>query len=244
MATPEGGGGQRTPPPVRRPVRSFVRREGRLTAGQARALDQLWPRWGLEFRGEPLDLDRAFGRRAPRHLEIGFGRGESLLALAAAHPERDYLGIEVHRPGVGSLLLRLEQNGIDNVRIVCADAAEVLARGIPPGSLERVLLWFPDPWPKKRHHKRRLVQPAFADRVAAVLQPGGCWHLATDWEDYARHMMAVLEAHPAFTNPAGPGRCSPRGERPPTKYEQRGRRLGHGVWDLVYCTRPAASRTP
>lgn len=220
----------------KRPIRSFVRREGRLTAGQQRALDVLWPRFGLELpaAGQPLDLDAAFRRQAPRVLEIGFGNGESLAEQAAAHPERDYLGIEVHRPGVGHLLMEVEKRHLDNVRVMMADAAEVLAHHLPDASLHGVQLFFPDPWPKKRHHKRRLVQPPWVRQVAAKLAPGGFLHLATDWADYAEHMLAVLDAETDLENTCGPGQFSPRGERPETKFERRGLRKGHQVFDLYY----------
>jgi tRNA (guanine-N7-)-methyltransferase len=183
-----------------RRIRSFVRREGRMTPSQKLALAQLWPRYGLAADGGPFDWRQVFGREAPRVLEIGFGNGDSVLAQALAQPEQDYLGIEVHRPGVGRLLAQLAAHSVTNVRIFCADAVEVLERGIPPHSLDCVELYFPDPWPKKRHHKRRIVQPEFADRIARALKPGGRWLLATDWAPYAEHMRAVLNAHPDFAN--------------------------------------------
>ncbi|MGC9458041.1 MAG: tRNA (guanosine(46)-N7)-methyltransferase TrmB, partial [Halothiobacillaceae bacterium] len=180
-----------------RPIRSFVRREGRLTASQKRALDELWPRFGVIPEGviKPAQL---FGREAPLTLEIGFGNGASLAQMAEAEPDRDFLGIEVHRPGVGHLLLEIEKRGLGNLRVLCADAAQVLEQNLAPDALDRLLLYFPDPWHKKRHHKRRIVQPAFAQLVAERLRPGGVWHLATDWTDYAEHMLAVLEDCPAF----------------------------------------------
>ena len=218
-----------------RPIRSFVRREGRLTKAQERALTELFPRFGLEPGDQPLDLEQAFGRRAPCVLEIGFGNGESLLEMAKAHPDRDYLGIEVHRPGVGHLLNLMERDGVTNIRVICGDAVGVLQRNIPDGALEALQLFFPDPWPKKRHHKRRIVQPEWVALVGAKLRPGGMLHTATDWEDYARHMMEVLEAAPGFTNVHGPGAFAPDpGERPRTKFEERGINKGHGVWDLFY----------
>ncbi|ANB01689.1 tRNA (guanosine(46)-N7)-methyltransferase TrmB [Ectothiorhodospira sp. BSL-9] len=223
------------PPPHHRPIRSFVRREGRLTVGQQRALEFLWPRFGLEFTPEPLDLEALFGRRAPVTLEIGFGNGESLARMAADDPERDFIGVEVHRPGVGHLLQQVEDQDLTNVRVACHDAVEMLNRQIPPGSLDRIQIYFPDPWPKKRHHKRRLVQPAFVGLLASRLREGGILHLATDWEDYARHMLEVMQQAGDFTNQAAEGGFSPRPSyRPLTKFEQRGQRLGHDVWDLVY----------
>lgn len=206
-----------------------------MTAAQQRALETLWPKYGIEPDESLLDLKQVFGRSGPVNLEIGFGNGEALLAMAAAHPERDYLGIEVHRPGVGQLLNRLAADGLSNVRVIVGDASEFLAQRIPDGSLDAVHLFFPDPWPKQRHHKRRLVQPGFAALVRCKLKPAGVWHLATDWQDYAEQMRAVLEAADGFENMAGAG-CfaADPGERPHTKFEARGRRLGHGVWDLRY----------
>ncbi|MEJ2344073.1 MAG: tRNA (guanosine(46)-N7)-methyltransferase TrmB [Gammaproteobacteria bacterium] len=205
-----------------------------MTPAQKRALEELLPRYGFDPDRGVLNLDALFGRRAPRLLEIGFGTGTSLLEMATAHPERDYLGVEVHRPGVGALLLRLEQAGLTNVRVACGDAVQVLDHTIADASLDGVYVFFPDPWHKKRHHKRRLLQPAFVATVAAKLRPGGLFHMATDWEDYARHMLSVMEGDPEYVNCAGAGAFSPRGERPRTKYEQRGERLGHRVWDLVF----------
>ncbi|MGB5305282.1 MAG: tRNA (guanosine(46)-N7)-methyltransferase TrmB [Gammaproteobacteria bacterium] len=218
----------------RRTIRSFVRREGRITRGQQRALDELWPKYGIA-PDEFVDLDSLFGRSAPRTLEIGFGNGEALAEMAGHQPEHDFIGIEVHRPGVGHLLQLLDQRGIDNVRIYRADAVQVLKQCLPDHSIDRVLLFFPDPWHKKRHHKRRIVQPDFIRLLGKKLKPGGILHMATDWEDYAEHMLAVIQASDAFRNCAGPGHYSPAPEyRPVTKFEQRGRRLGHGIWDLVF----------
>lgn len=224
--------GSRSEAPARhhRRVRSFVLREGRLTPAQKRALDTLLPRYGAPAEGV-LDPPALFGRRAPVVLEIGFGDGEVLATLAARHPERDFLGIEVHRPGVGRLLQRLEGDGLDNVRVVCADAVEVLRDRVPPASLDRVNVFFPDPWPKKRHHKRRLIQPPFVALLARALRPGGILHLATDWADYAAHMREVMAESPGFeaVDPSGAA-----DERAETKFERRGERLGHRTCDLVY----------
>jgi len=184
-----------------RRIRSFVRREGRMTPAQQRALDELWPRYGVDVAAELLDLDSLFDRKAPRVLEIGFGNGDALLTMARNNPQNDYLGIEVHRPGVGRLLRRLEEEDIRNVRVICADAVDVLEHNIPEDSLAAVHLFFPDPWPKKKHHKRRIMQPSFASLVASKLAASGMLHIATDWEDYAEHMMAVLnnsDGHPMY----------------------------------------------
>lgn len=223
-----------------RPIRSFVRREGRLTIGQQRALEALLPRFGLPADAGPLDLAALFGNDRPVTLEIGFGNGESLAAMAEAAPEQNFLGVEVHRPGVGHLLQLIEQKGLSNVRVAIADAVELLQHRIPETSLARLLLYFPDPWPKSRHHKRRIVQPAFAELVASRLAPGGLWHMATDWAPYAEHMREVLETCPAFENVYGPGAFAPARPawRPETKFERRGLRLGHGVWDLLYRRKP------
>ena len=219
-----------------RSIRSFVTRSGRITEAQQRALQLLWPRYGIEFQpAAPLDLAAVFGRSAPRSAEIGFGNGENLTALAAAHRERDFLGIEVHRSGVGRVLLAAEAHGLANVRVICHDAVEVLEHQIPLQSLEEVLVLFPDPWPKKRHHKRRLVQGPFAELLATRLKPAGLLKLATDWEPYAEHMLEVLVACPLLKNQALDGRFVPRpAERAPTRFEKRGERLGHGVWDLCF----------
>lgn len=220
--------------PLRRPVRSFVRREGRFTAAQRRAVETLLPRYGVPDGDAPLDFKALFGRTAPVHVEIGFGNGEALCAMAATHPENDYLGIEVHRPGVGSLLQRLDVGQLTNIRIACRDAVELLAR-VPDGALDAVYLFFPDPWPKLRHHKRRLVQPEFVATIRRVLRLGGLFRLATDWEAYADHMWHVVSADPGFSSLASDGRYVPRpDERPQTRFESRGRRLGHPVRDLAF----------
>jgi len=219
----------------RRPVRSFVVRAGRMTVAQERAWQELWPRFGLETGDSPLDLAGLFGRDASRSLEIGFGNGESLVALAAAHPGRDFIGIEVHRPGVGHLMLRAHELGLANLRVICRDAVEVLRHCVPEASLGEVLLYFPDPWPKKRHHKRRIVQPEFVALVASRLTPGGVFRLATDWQHYAEQMLEVAGACPALANESADGTFVPRpGSRPLTRFERRGQRLGHGVWDLAF----------
>jgi tRNA (guanine-N7-)-methyltransferase len=222
-------------PAPRRSVRSFVVRAGRMTVAQERAWHELWPRYGVETAGTPLDFAAIFGREAPRTLEIGFGNGESLVALAAAHPDRDYLGIEVHRPGVGHLMLRAEELALANVRAICRDAVEVLRECLAPATLDEVLLYFPDPWPKKRHHKRRIVQPDFVALVASRLRPGGTLRMATDWEPYAAHMLEVASGCATLRNESPDGGFVPRPDsRPVTRFERRGQRLGHGVWDLAF----------
>lgn len=204
-----------------------------MIPAQKRALDELWHKYGVT-ETKTLNLARLFGRQAPRHLEIGFGMGDALLAMARAHPENDYLGIDVHLPGVGQLLLHLQENDISNVRIDRRDAIEVLDH-LPAQSLARINLFFPDPWPKKRHHKRRLVQTAFIEKVKRVLEPGGLFHAATDWEDYARHIQIIMETDAGFSNRAGSGKFHPRpADRPFTKFEQRGLQRGHEVRDLLY----------
>jgi tRNA (guanine-N7-)-methyltransferase len=219
----------------RRPVRSFVLREGRITLAQQRAFDAHWARYGLDYQGTPRDFDAVFGRHAPRVLEIGFGNGEALDWAAEHDPQRDYLGVEVHRPGVGRLMNALAAREAGNVRLYRHDAVEVLHHEIPPATLAEARIWFPDPWPKKRHHKRRLVQPDFVALLATRVAPGGLLHLATDWAAYAEHMRDVMEATPDWRNRLGPGAWS---ERPPwrieTHFERRGVRLGHGVRDLLY----------
>ncbi len=218
-----------------RSIRSFVTRTGRITEAQERALEVLWPRYGVEFAPIPLSLDTLFGRQAPRSIEIGFGNGDNLAKMAAAHPERDYLGIEVHRPGIGRLLLALDEGRLTNVRLICHDAVEVLALQIPPQSLDEVIILFPDPWPKKRHHKRRLVQSAFVELVTGRLAPGGLIRMATDWQPYAEEMLATLQANPRLQNLAADGTYIPRPpDRIPTRFEKRGERLGHDVWDLAF----------
>jgi len=217
-----------------RHIRSFVRREGRLTPGQQKALDELWPRFGLSAEAE-LNPAQTFGRNAPLTLEIGFGNGSSLARMAADDPQSDFIGIEVHRPGVGHLLYELDKRALDNVRVFYHDAVEVLDRCIPDASLDRVLLFFPDPWPKRKHHKRRILQPAFVDKIARKLKTDGRFHMATDWEHYAEHMLKLMQSTTDFVNCDAAGGYPERpGYRPVTRFERRGQRLGHGVWDLVY----------
>lgn len=241
MTDPFSSPGSKAPPKpftvedgVRR-VRSFVLRQGRFTEAQQRAFEALWPRYGLDFEGAVRDFDAVFGRRAPRVLEIGFGNGEALRLAAAHDPGRDHIGIEVHAPGVGRLLNALAADGATNVRVYHHDAVEVLEREIADASLDEVRIYFPDPWHKKRHHKRRLVQPAFAALLVRKLVAGGRLHLATDWRDYAEQMWDVLDATPGLRNRAGARGHVPRPHwRPQTHFETRGQRLGHGVWDLLY----------
>ncbi|MGO4299641.1 tRNA (guanosine(46)-N7)-methyltransferase TrmB [Leifsonia sp. RAF41] len=224
------------PSPLVRP-RSYVVR-GRKTEAQSRAIEELWPAFGVEFDGAPLDLDVAFGRSAPRVVEIGFGNGENLLTLAERHPDRDFLGIEVHGAGVGRVLAGMRERGLSNIRIVRHDAVEVFEHGLAAGSVDEILVFFPDPWPKARHHRRRLIQPDVVRILMGALTPEGVLRLATDWEPYAEHMIDVLDAEPGLVNLAGDQRFVPRpDDRPVTKFERRGERLGHAIFDLAY--RPA-----
>lgn len=220
-------------PAPRRPIRSFVLRQGRVTEAQSRAFAALMPRWGIPFAPVPLDLDTAFGRAAPKVLEIGFGMGETTAAIAEAHPDTDYLAVEVHTPGVGALLRRIETLGLTNVRIVQHDAVEVVERMLAPASLDGVHVFFPDPWPKKRHHKRRLLQPAFVALLASRMKPGAYLHVATDWEEYAEEVVEVLGHEAALANTAARFAERPA-TRPQTKFETRGLRLGHRVRDIVF----------
>lgn len=217
----------------RRPIRSYVLRQGRVTGAQQRARETLLPRFGIPYSRAPLNFDRVFGRAAPRILEIGFGMGETTARIAAQHPENDYLGIEVHGPGVGGLLKRVEELGLTNVRVIQHDAAEVVEAMIPPVSLDGVHVFFPDPWPKKRHHKRRLLQAPFVALLASRMKAGAYAHAATDWEDYAQRILEVFSAEPLLENSCGG--FAPRPEsRPQTKFESRGLRLGHRVWDVLF----------
>ena len=246
-----------------RPIRSFVKREGKLTSGQQNAIDQLWPSHGVELGEERLNLEQLFGRDAPVVLEIGFGNGLSLAEMAEVNADLNFFGIEVHKPGVGSCLVQAKKRGLNNIRVSGDDAVLVLKQQVADGSLERVQIFFPDPWYKKRHHKRRLIQPDFVGTLVAKLKPGGRIHVATDWQNYAEHILAVLTVNPRLQNTIKPAPVlaeflSPDGEvlinsddwsssglleqgsaqkpdyRPPTKYESRGVKLGHGVWDLVF----------
>nr|VFJ75207.1 MAG: tRNA (guanine-N(7)-)-methyltransferase [Candidatus Kentron sp. FW] len=230
-------GSKELPPllPGHRRVRSFVNRPGRITHAQRQALVTDWQRFGIETDDCPLDLDAIFGRRAPRYLEIGFGMGDGLIEMALANPQRDYLGIEVYEPGLGRLLHRLSRENVTNVRAIRGDAVEVLSRCIAPHGLDGILIYFPDPWPKKRHHKRRIVQPAFVSLICMCLNSGGRLELATDWEDYAMHMLKTLEPEPRLRNLAGSGCFSARPEhRPLTKFERRGEKYGHRIRDLIF----------
>ena len=218
-----------------RTVRSFVRRQGRLTLCQLNALENAWPKYGVEFTPEILDLSKLFARNAETILEIGFGNGDALLSMAQQNPDSNFIGIEVHRPGIGHLLQNIEQHELQNIRVICHDAIDVLKQQIPDHSLDRLHLFFPDPWHKTRHQKRRIVQADFALLVAQKLKPGGLFHLATDWQHYATHILRVLNACDDYNNLSADCNYVPRPvTRPLTKFEQRGHRLGHGVWDLLY----------
>ena len=220
--------------PAHRPIRSFVIRGGRLTDSQRKAIDAYWQQYVIEYDGQQLDLETLFPRSAPLTVEIGFGMGDSLLEMATASPDQNFLGIEVHKPGVGKLLHGIAERGLNNLRVICHDAKEVMAHSLARNSVQRFLIFFPDPWHKKRHNKRRLVQPDFVNQLTTLLVPGGKLHLATDWQPYAEHMLEVLEADPVLQNSNGKGQYWESPERPETKFERRGQRLGHGVWDLLY----------
>ena len=215
------------------PIRSFVLRQGRVSNAQRRAVDTLLSVHGIAYAPGALDFERVFGRRAPTILEIGFGMGETTAQIAQAHPENNYLAIEVHTPGVGSLLKRIAEDGLANLRLIQHDAVEVLEHMIAPTALAGAHIFFPDPWPKKRHHKRRLIQPGFVALLASRLAPGACLHAATDWQEYAEQILAVCAAEPTLANTA-PGFAPRPDYRPQTKFETRGLKLGHGVWDLVF----------
>lgn len=218
-----------------RHVRSFVRRIGRITPAQQRAFQAHWQRYGIDYEGQPRDYVAVFGREAPLVVEIGFGNGEQLLHASAHEAERNFIGIEVHTPGVGRLMNGLSAQQLDNTRLYAHDAVDVLRHEIAPASLAEVRIYFPDPWPKARHNKRRLIQPDLVELLASRLQAGGLLHLATDWEAYAEHMFDVMEANPGFRNDIGPRAVAARPAwRIQTHFEQRGVKLGHGVWDLLY----------
>lgn len=218
-----------------RKIRSFVRRPGRTTHAQRRALEEIWPRYGIESVNQRVGLRAVFGRSAPVVLEIGFGNGEALFTSAANHPEVDHLGIEVHEPGIGHLLMLLERAGLDNVRVIASDAVEVLDQQLEKSSVAVARIFFPDPWPKKRHHKRRLLQASFVAELARVLEPGGLLHIATDWANYAEQTAELMTASDTFEALTADEVASyPLSARPPTKFECRGRTLGHDVWDLYY----------
>jgi len=246
MTDPFASDGRKAPPKPftvtegQRKVRSFVLRQGRFTEAQQRAFDALWPRFGLDFEpdgrgGSPRDFDVAFGRKAKRVLEIGFGNGEAFRHSAQRDPDRDHIGIEVHAPGVGRLLNALAEDEAANARVYHHDAVEVLEHEVADGALDEIRIYFPDPWHKKRHNKRRLVNPGFAALLVRKLAPDGRLHLATDWQDYAGQMWDVLDATPGIANRAGPRGAVERPDwRPQTHFETRGQKLGHGVWDLLY----------
>lgn len=218
-----------------RHIRSYVRREGRFTPAQRSAFESLWPIYGIDAGVEQWQFSKIFNRQSDVFLELGFGDGRALKKLAALHPENDYIGVEVHRPGVGRLMRELREEGLNNVRVACEDGTTVLEKNIPVDSLAGISIFFPDPWHKKRHHKRRLIQPHFVHLAASRLKQGGVLHLATDWEDYARQMLEVLSAEPQLQNIQSKNSFVERPDsRPLTKYEERGLRLGHGVWDLVF----------
>lgn len=224
---------------TRRPLRSYVIRSGRQTVAQQEAIEKYWSRYVIEDHLTPLDAQTLFGRDAPLVLEIGFGMGDSLAEMALANPDKDYIGIEVHRAGVGKLINYIENGNITNLRMYCFDAVEILANCIPDGSLDLVQIFFPDPWHKKKHQKRRLIQTPFVLGLMRKLKPGGRIHLATDWEHYAEQMMEVLSGIDGLTNTAGEGKYAQNTGRPETKFERRGNRLGHGVWDLMFAMEAA-----
>lgn len=218
-----------------RKIKSFVLREGRLTNGQAAALEQYWPAMGLDYTKEAINMEQVFGRVAPVTLEIGFGMGKSLVETAKNNPDRNFIGIEVHRPGVGACLMDAGELGLTNLRVYQHDGVEVMDDSIGDESLDCVQLFFPDPWHKKRHHKRRIVKAEFVESIRRHLKIGGVFHMATDWENYAEHMLAVMNEAPGFENTSTTDDYIPRPDsRPLTKFEQRGHRLGHGVWDLMF----------
>ncbi|WP_274570767.1 tRNA (guanosine(46)-N7)-methyltransferase TrmB [Neisseria leonii] len=221
------------PETQRRSIRSFVLRQGHMTAAQQRAIDTLWPSYGLDYRAETADLNAVFGRSRPKILEIGFGMGTATVEIAKRLPEKDFLAIDVHGPGVGNLLKLIGEEGTDNIRVMRHDAVEVVETMLADAALDGIHIFFPDPWHKKRHHKRRLIQAPFVAKLLPKLKAGGYIHLATDWEDYAVQMLDVLNGFPELANTAADYAPTPD-YRPETKFEARGKRLGHGVWDLVF----------
>ncbi|MCZ2723558.1 tRNA (guanosine(46)-N7)-methyltransferase TrmB [Marinomonas sp. 15G1-11] len=221
--------------PKIRTIRSFVVRSGRMTEGQQKAYDANWSFYGLNLEDGLLSYQEVFGRESDIVVEVGFGMGGSLVEMAKNAPEKDFIGIEVHPPGVAKLMMLADEAGVKNIRVFCDDAIEVMAKCIPNDSVATFQLFFPDPWHKKRHNKRRIVQASFAEKIAQILKPAGTFHMATDWEPYAEHMMEVMEAQTLYNNVAGKNAYHSRPDwRPLTKFEQRGERLGHGVWDLIY----------
>ena len=237
MTTPETDTPQPADAPFMRTIKSYVLRAGRMGSGQVRAFDQFGPQFLVPYRPERLDVQAAFGRRAPLILEIGFGMGDATAKIAQGRPNDNFLCCEVHEPGVGALLKRCGEEAIGNIRIVRHDAVEVMNDMLGEDSLDGVHIFFPDPWHKSRHHKRRLIQPAFVQRLAQHIRPGGYLHLATDWQPYAAQMMQVLRAEPLLSNmgdAAQEGFAHKPDYRPLTKFENRGLKLGHGVWDLVF----------
>ena len=229
----EHGSGQPEVRSALRPIRSFVLRQGRFSPAQREAYETLLPKLGVDYSASPLDLARVFGRDNPKILEIGFGMGETTAAIAASMPDRDFLAVDVHAPGVGSLLRQIDQARLSNVRVMRHDAVEVASNSIARGALAGVHVFFPDPWPKKRHHKRRLLKPEFVGVLAARLAHDGYLHVATDWEEYATEILATLQAEPSLVNTVSG--FAPRPDyRPLTKFERRGLARGHGVWDLVF----------
>ena len=216
-----------------RPIRSFVKREGKMTKGQVNAIEQLWPSYGVDLSDGLLDFEALFNGTSFTVLEIGFGNGLSLAELAEAEPDKHFLGVEVHQPGVGSLLVQVKKRSLENIRVSNSDAVEVLQQQVPDAALDRVQIFFPDPWHKKRHNKRRLIQAEFVNNLLNKLKPNGVIHVATDWEHYAEHILEVLSANNALRNTATDYAPKPA-YRPNTKYEERGKRLGHGVWDIVF----------
>ena len=222
--------------PLPRKIRSFVMRAARMTDGQQKSLTQNWAKYGLTLGDGALNIESTFARPAATVLEIGFGMGDSFVDMAKAAPEKNFIGIEVHLPGVGRMLNRTDKESVSNIRCYKEDAVEILQHCIADHSLDCVQLFFPDPWHKKKHHKRRIVQADFAQLVRQKLQPGGTFHMATDWQNYAEHMLEIMEAAEGFTNRSGAGQFTDGrpAHRPITKFEQRGQRLGHEVWDLVY----------